>query len=1011
MTKLARLLISSALLLALVPAASARPREIGVTALEQAREERGGHARPLQESVLTPAGAFFAKPSEYLASANSDVTLVLDPEGTQRGQIVVTLPAVFDREVGSGLPTIGRPHGSGGVRIDKSGRRLTVNLSGARAGTPAEIVIPDRGIPAGTYDLPVAFVDAAGRARSMGTIELRFYAPVRESENESPGWSQMRSTNVSDDATDESETYITAVPGNPLRLLVGANGGTYGAWLSTDGGVTWAKKVLPPALDVAQGDDAGGTHVMCCDPMSAANAEGDIWYGGLSCHPDCASDDADGFIVVNRIAAGGTEFQPKTVALPRRKYGFPIATAGIHDKPMMTMDNSPSSPTFGRLYVTWNEPDETFAINVVVSMCDTRPGGGGQDVARCDDADNWTAPADITDGPGSYIYADVAVGPDGTVYAVWWDFSSENAIVGSFCKPTQNVCQASGGWSQPETVAVLDRTNNTPVPFACPIMAQPGGRAAPAPTIETDISEAPSRGRVYVAWGDLRADSGTTRCSQDPNTGEGNPPEVTHDSWDSFFAAALNEIPGGIAGSATVGTRIATDGEGGGQSNSEEWFPALAVDQTTGTAYAAFYSTRFDFTTDERRKVDFFVRTVGPGALGPLERVTTEQTDYSNEPCCDFGNQYGDYAGIDATCGSGFPVWSDKSGLGGTDGEAFTARVTGNPQAAPCLTLAALEAAEVVGDGDGTIEPGETIDLKPTLRNNGPAAAEPSTATISTLGQAQIVTANASFPGIPSGGAAGANEPFRVKIDPAAQCLSIISFTAAVTAGTHTTRVPVPVRVQGPNGVCRVAPRTALKASTATAAINQPVVLDASASQDVDGTITRFEWDFDGNGVFDQTTSAASTTTTYTTAGARTAKVRVTDDEGDAGEASTTITINVPETLLVTPTIRLNEANRRRRASRGRLKLTVTTCARCTGRLVLKSASKVRDGKRRRVLNLGTYRYTASASGRAVITVKLSKANQRLLRRLKSIRLRATITATSPEKLSSRATVRLTLLR
>ena len=54
-----------------------------------------------------------------------------------------------------------------------------------------------------------------------------------------------------------------------------------------------------------------------------------------------------------------------------------------------------------------------------------------------------------------------------------------------------------------------------------------------------------------------------------------------------------------------MATRLLTDGEGGGQANSDDWFAWLAVDQTTGLAWADFYSTRDDAT---RRTTHFYVR-------------------------------------------------------------------------------------------------------------------------------------------------------------------------------------------------------------------------------------------------------------------------------------------------------------------------------------------------------------------------------------------------------------------
>jgi hypothetical protein len=119
---------------------------------------------------------------------------------------------------------------------------------------------------------------------------------------------------------------------------------------------------------------------------------------------------------------------------------------------------------------------------------------------------------------------------------------------------------------------------------------------------------------------------------------------------------------------------LLTDGEGGGQSNSDDWFPAVAVDQTSGKAYADFYSTRDDVT---RTTTNFYLRTITPDGsgghtLGTLTKLSSAPSDYSLTPCCTFDNDYGDYEGIDAAGGKVFPVWTDNSSAAGGDGDAFT---------------------------------------------------------------------------------------------------------------------------------------------------------------------------------------------------------------------------------------------------------------------------------------------------------------------------------------------------
>ena len=97
-------------------------------------------------------------------------------------------------------------------------------------------------------------------------------------------------------------------------------------------------------------------------------------------------------------------------------------------------------------------------------------------------------------------------------------------------------------------------------------------------------------------------------------------------------------------------------------------------------------------------------------------------------------------------------------------------------------------------------------------------------------------------------------------------------------------------------------PAVSFFASPAETHINEPVVFDASATSDPDGTIELYEWDFDGDGLFDLETSEPVVSHTYTTSGTRIVTLRATDDAGATDRQ--TMTIDVGELAVsVTRTI------------------------------------------------------------------------------------------------------------
>jgi YD repeat-containing protein len=71
----------------------------------------------------------------------------------------------------------------------------------------------------------------------------------------------------------------------------------------------------------------------------------------------------------------------------------------------------------------------------------------------------------------------------------------------------------------------------------------------------------------------------------------------------------------------------------------------------------------------------------------------------------------------------------------------------------------------------------------------------------------------------------------------------------------------------------------------------QSVTLVASGSTDPDGTIAKYEWDYDGNGTYDASTTNATTTRTFATAGNFNVGLRVTDNNGGTATTSKALTV------------------------------------------------------------------------------------------------------------------------
>jgi YD repeat-containing protein len=87
-------------------------------------------------------------------------------------------------------------------------------------------------------------------------------------------------------------------------------------------------------------------------------------------------------------------------------------------------------------------------------------------------------------------------------------------------------------------------------------------------------------------------------------------------------------------------------------------------------------------------------------------------------------------------------------------------------------------------------------------------------------------------------------------------------------------------------------PQAAFTFSPASPRKKDPVTFDAAASKDPDGSISRYEWDLDGNGTFEADTGGSATVThSYAKVGTYTVSLRVTDDEGATDRVSHDVTV------------------------------------------------------------------------------------------------------------------------
>lgn len=180
------------------------------------------------------------------------------------------------------------------------------------------------------------------------------------------------------------------------------------------------------------------------------------------------------------------------------------------------------------------------------------------------------------------------------------------------------------------------------------------------------------------------------------------------------------------------------------------------------------------------------------------------------------------------------------------------------------------------------------------------------------------------------------------------------------------------------------APAASFTATPNPVRADRRVTYDARASKDADGSITRYEWDLDGNGSFETSTGATPTATrTYRRPAAVNVKLRVTDDDGATGETSRQVVVT-----------RAGRRKARRLGLRVRPKSDTTLPHSFTarGRLVLPKGMSRRRGCR----------------GRVTVTVKRGKStiSRRTTKLRRDCRYRKRVSFSEPERLGSARTLK-----
>jgi hypothetical protein len=421
------------------------------------------------------------------------------------------------------------------------------------------------------------------------------------------------------DADPRDETSIAVSPINE-RIIVGASkvivgGGSgrgntrVGYYYSSDGGATWGGEVLPVETPGKIWDRAS-------DPSVAVDTDGNFYLCVLmlgNVNFDDPSRLRDSGIFLLKSTDGGRTFGDAVAVFADIGNAANPTEA---DKCYIAIDTSPTSPFKNSIYVVWVS---TNPNRIVISH--RRAGEAA-----------FSEPKTISH-IGDMRGPSVATGPDGEVYAAWQGIGNPRVVLfnastdgGVTFLPSEiapsidyNIHNFKGSLSPPSDVPAINgvqRMNSFPV-------------------IDVDHSGGENRGMIHVAWAETASNSNS----------------------DIFVKSfRLQNI---LNKDAQLVPPVKVNND---QTSSDQFFPWLSVDATTGDVEVAFYDRR-DEPDDLLMNLYLARSTDGGASFAENVRVSSVssnprvQSDVRSSNSLSIG--IGDYIALCAARGKAHLLWAD----------------------------------------------------------------------------------------------------------------------------------------------------------------------------------------------------------------------------------------------------------------------------------------------------------------------------------------------------------------
>lgn len=383
---------------------------------------------------------------------------------------------------------------------------------------------------------------------------------------------------------------------------------------SADSGRTWSTAAMPVADATATRAALGPSRFCAVNQWVAADRSGRQYVVFLH-GATFAPQFAKTVGVYFSSRAGGGSW-----ATPRR-----IDTAATQpaydDKPTLIADTSSVSPYAGRLYVAWTLWANRTESQVLIQRSD-------------DQGETWSAPLAIAQAPFGGWGVHLATGRDGTLYATAWSgvnlWISRSTNGGSSFQPLHNYVSlahfSQGGASY--------------------VSAEPTQPIQPAPSLAVDASSGSRAGSVYSAYSRPSVSGG----------------RVVVNILDSDLR---------IESARTIAV-------GPKRGVYDEFNPAVAVDENSGTVWTCFYLSG----VGKQRKLATYscVNSHDRGqtwskVLGGASVASDETAPGAFNRPGRVDNNYASYEGLAVANGVAHPIWTDTRNLVNKKEEIYTTSI------------------------------------------------------------------------------------------------------------------------------------------------------------------------------------------------------------------------------------------------------------------------------------------------------------------------------------------------